>query len=169
MLKQLSRLERTRNFLILAFVAVLALSLVLFFRPGGDAGRVDPTKSTEVLAVVGGEEITVGDFTLQKQNLQQQFARFGSQISLARMGYSDEKILDGLIASRVTSQEAERLGLGGDTHARGLVVLREAEEEAVILAAQVERRHALARAAEDLEARAGAAGRARSPGCGSPP
>ena len=62
--------------------------------------------------MVGGEEITVGDFTLQKQNLQQQFARFGSQISLARMGYSDEKILDGLIASRVTSQEAERLGLG---------------------------------------------------------
>ncbi|MGQ0760633.1 MAG: SurA N-terminal domain-containing protein [Acidobacteriota bacterium] len=112
MLKQLSRFERTRNFLILAFVAVLALSLVLFFRPGGDAGRLDPTKSTEVLAVVGGEEITVGDFTLQKQNLQQQFARFGSQISLARIGYSDEKILDGLIASRVTSQEAERLGLG---------------------------------------------------------
>lgn len=112
MLKQLSRFERTRNILILAFVAVMAVSLVLFFRPGGGAARVDPTKSTEVLAVVGGEEITVGDFTLQKQNLQQQFARFGSQISLARMGYSDEKILDGLIASRVTSQEAERLGLG---------------------------------------------------------
>lgn len=112
MLKQLSRLERTRNILIFAFVAVMAVSLVLFFRPGGGAARVDPTKSTEVLAVVGGEEITVGDFTLQKQNLQQQFARFGSQISLARMGYSDEKILDGLIASRVTSQEAERLGLG---------------------------------------------------------
>ena len=112
MLKQLSRLERTRNILILAFVALMAVSLVLFFRPGGGAARVDPTKSTEVLAVVGGEQITVGDFTLQKQNLQQQFARFGSQISLARMGYSDEKILDGLIASRVTSQEAERLGLG---------------------------------------------------------
>ncbi len=112
MLKQLSRLERTRNILILAFVAVMAISLVLFFRPGGGAARIDPTKSTEVLAVVGGEEITVADFTLQKQNLQQQFARFGSQISLARMGYSDEKILDTLIASRVTSQEAERLGLG---------------------------------------------------------
>ncbi|HEX5703662.1 MAG TPA: SurA N-terminal domain-containing protein [Pyrinomonadaceae bacterium] len=112
MLKQLSRLERTRNILILAFVAVMAISLVLFFRPGGGAARIDPTKSTEVLAVVGGEEITVADFTLQKQNLQQQFSRFGSQISLARMGYSDEKILDSLIASRVTSQEAERLGLG---------------------------------------------------------
>ena len=112
MLKQLSRLERTRNILILAFVALMAVSLVLFFRPGGGAAPVDPTKSTEVLAVVGGEEITVGDFALQKQNLQQQFARFGGQISLERMGYSDEKILDGLIANRVTSQEAERLGLG---------------------------------------------------------
>ena len=112
MLKQLSRLERTRNILILAFVAIMAVSLVLFFRPGGGAARVDPTKSTEVLAVVGGEEITVGDFAMQKQNLQQQFARFGNQISLARLGYSDEKILDGLIASRVISQEAERLGLG---------------------------------------------------------
>lgn len=112
MLKQLSRLERTRNILILAFVALMAVSLVLFFRPGGGAARIDPTKSTEVLAVVGGEEITVGDFAMQKQNLQQQFARFGNQISLARMGYSDEKILEGLIASRVTSQEAERLGLG---------------------------------------------------------
>ena len=112
MLKQLSRLERTRNILILAFVALMAVSLVLFFRPGGGAARMDPTKSTEVLAVVGGDEITVGDFALQKQNLQQQFARFGSQVSLARMGYTDEKILDGLIANRVTSQEAERLGLG---------------------------------------------------------
>jgi peptidyl-prolyl cis-trans isomerase D len=112
MLKQLSRLERTRNILILAFVALMAVSLVLFFRPGGGAARIDPTKSTEVLAVVGGDEITVADFALQKQNLQQQFARFGSQLSLARMGYTDEKILDGLIANRVTSQEAERLGLG---------------------------------------------------------
>ena len=112
MLKQLSRLERTRNILIFAFVALMAVSLVLFFRPGGGAARIDPTKSTEVLAVVGGDEITIGDFALQKQNLQQQFARFGSQISLARMGYTDEKILDGLIANRVTTQEAERLGLG---------------------------------------------------------
>lgn len=112
MLKQLSRLERTRNILILTFVAVLALSLVLFFRPGGSGARVDPTKSTEVLAVVGSEKITVGDFALQKQNLQQQFARFGGQISLTRMGYSDEKILGDLISNRVVTQEAERLGLG---------------------------------------------------------
>lgn len=112
MLKQLSRLERTRNILILAFVAVMAVSLVLFFRPGGTTARLDPTKSTEVLAVVGGEKITVSDFALAKQSLEQRFAQFGGQISLARMGYSDEKILDGLISDRVVAQEADRLGLG---------------------------------------------------------
>ena len=94
MLKQLSRLERTRNILILAFVALMAVSLVLFFRPGGSTTRVDPTRNTEVLAVVGGEKITVGDLALAKQSLQQRFAQFGGQISLARMGYSDEKIAD---------------------------------------------------------------------------
>lgn len=112
MLKQLSRLERTRNILILAFVALMAVSLVLFFRPGGSTAPVDPTKNTEVLAVVDGEKITVADLALQKQNLQQQFAQFGGAVSMARMGYTDEKILDGLISNRVIAQEAERLGLG---------------------------------------------------------
>jgi peptidyl-prolyl cis-trans isomerase D len=111
MLKQLSRLERTRNILILAFVAVLAVSLVIFFRPGGGAARVEPTKSTEVVAKVGGDEITLGDFATRKQNLENQYRQFG-QISLTRMGFTDDKILDALIAGRVTMQEAERLGLG---------------------------------------------------------
>ena len=111
MLKQLSRLERTRNILILAFVALMAVSLVLFFRPGGGAARVDPTKSTEVLAVVGGEEITVGDFTMEKQRQQAQFSQYGG-ISLAQLGLTDEKILERLIATRIAVQEAERLGLG---------------------------------------------------------
>ena len=112
MLKQLSRLERTRNILILAFVALMAVSLVLFFRPGGGAAPVDPSKNTEVLAVVGSETITVADFARQKQNIQQQYAQYGAQISLARMGFSDERILDGLISSSIVVQEAERLGLG---------------------------------------------------------
>ncbi|MGZ8920495.1 MAG: SurA N-terminal domain-containing protein, partial [Limisphaerales bacterium] len=112
MLKQLSRLERTRNILIIGFVGIMAVSLVLFFRPNSGSTKIEPAKSTEVLAVVGGDEITVSEFTTQKQNLQAQFARFGAQMNLARMGYSDAKILDGIIAKRVISQEAERLGLG---------------------------------------------------------
>src|ERR1044072_7532833 len=112
MLKQLRRLERTRNILILGFVALMAISLVLFFRPNSGSNLPDPTKSSEVLADVAGHQITVGEFATQRLNLQQQFSRFGSQATLARMGYTDEKILDGLISKAVIQQEAERLGLG---------------------------------------------------------
>jgi peptidyl-prolyl cis-trans isomerase D len=111
MLKQLSKFERTSKVLILGFVALMAVSLVLFFRPGGGGAALDPTKSTEVLATVGGEDITVGEFASQKQNIQMRFSQFGGQISLAQMGYTDDKILDGLIQKKIAVLEARRLGL----------------------------------------------------------
>src|SRR5438874_4010174 len=111
MLKQLSKFERTSKVLILGFVALMAVSLVLFFRPGGGGAALEPTKSTEVLATVGGEDITVGEFASQKQNIQMQLSRFGGQISLAQMGFSDDRILDGLIQKKIAVQEARRLGL----------------------------------------------------------
>src|SRR5881227_633918 len=104
MLKQLSKFERTSKVLILGFVALMAVSLVLFFRPGGGGAALEPTKSTEVLATVGGEDITVGEFASQKQNIQM-------QISLAQMGYTDDKILDGLVQKKIAVLEARRLGL----------------------------------------------------------
>ena len=112
MLKQLSKLERTRNVLILGFVGLMAVSLVLFFRPNSGSSQIEPTRSSEVLAAVGGEEITVGEFATQKQRIQQQFSQFGGQISLMQMGYTDEKILDSLIMKKVAVLEARRLGLG---------------------------------------------------------
>ena len=81
MLKQLSKFERTSKVLILGFVALMAVSLVLFFRPGGGTSALEPTKSSEVIASVGGDDVTLGEFATQKQNLQQQFSRFGGQIS----------------------------------------------------------------------------------------
>jgi peptidyl-prolyl cis-trans isomerase D len=112
MLKQLSKLERTRNILILGFVALMAVSLVLFFRPGGGTTRLEPTKSSTVLAVVGGDEITVGEFATHKLNLQARYSSFGAQFSLERMGFTDSRILDELVMARVIAQEAKRLGLG---------------------------------------------------------
>jgi peptidyl-prolyl cis-trans isomerase D len=111
MLKQLSKFERTSKVLILGFVALMAVSLVLFFRPGGGSSAIDPSKSSEVVATVGGEDITLGELATQKQNLQMQFSRFGGQISLTRMGYTDDKILDGLIQRKIAVHEARRLGL----------------------------------------------------------
>ena len=111
MLKQLSKFERTSKVLILGFVGLMAVSLVLFFRPGGGSSAVEPSKSSEVVATVGGDDITLGELASQKQNLQMQFSRFGGQISLSRMGYTDDKILDGLIQRKIAVQEARRLGL----------------------------------------------------------
>lgn len=111
MLKQLSKFERTSKVLILGFVALMAVSLVLFFRPNSGNSGVEATKSAEVVATVGGEDITLGEFATQKQNLQMNFARFGGQISLTQMGYTDDKILDGLIQKKIAVQEARRLGL----------------------------------------------------------
>ncbi len=111
MLKQLSKFERTSKVLILGFVAIMAVSLVLFFRPNSGSSGIEPTRSAEVVATVGGEDITLGEFATQKQNLQMNFARFGGQISLTQMGYTDDKILDGLIQKKIAVQEARRLGL----------------------------------------------------------
>lgn len=115
MLKQLSKFERTSKVLILGFVALMAVSLVLFFRPNSGSSALEPTKSAEVVATVGGEDITLGEFATQKQNIQMQFSRFGGQISLTQMGYTDDRILDGLIQKKVALLEARRLGLEAST------------------------------------------------------
>ena len=112
MLKQLSRFERTSKVLILGFVALMAVSLVLFFRPNSGSTNIEPTKSTEVLATVSSDVVTVGEFATQKQNIQARFSQYSAQISLAQIGYSDPRILDGLILQKVSAQEAARLGLG---------------------------------------------------------
>ena len=109
MLKQLSRLEKTRNFLILGFVAFMALSLIFFYKPGGSRSLVEPTKDATALAKVGGAEITVADLATQKASMQE---RFGGQVSLAQLGLSNKRLLDQIIAEHVIAQEAERLGFG---------------------------------------------------------
>src|SRR5438876_291237 len=111
MLKQLSRLERSRKLVIVGFAVLMAVSLVMFFTPNRGANSLEPTKSGEVLAKVNGDEVTVSDFALQKENIQQRFSQFGSQVSLAQMGFSDKRILDGLLQQRIIAQEASRLGL----------------------------------------------------------
>ncbi len=106
MLKQLSRLERTRSIVIIGFVVLMAVSLVFFYAPGRNSS-VEPTTSTQVVAEVGSDEVTVGDLSRATANFQQMY---GGQISLAQLGGS-KRFLDGLISDRVVAQEAARLGL----------------------------------------------------------
>src|SRR5678810_1427781 len=108
MLKQLGRLERTRNIVILIFAVIMAVSLVIFYAPGRSARNIDPTRNTEVVAKVGSASITLADVARIRENYAQMF---GSRISLAQLG-GNKRFLDGLISKQVISQEAARLGLG---------------------------------------------------------
>src|SRR5215510_11085006 len=107
MLKQLGRLERTRNIIILGFAILMAVSLIFFYAPGRTASNIDPTKNTEVVAKVGSARITVADVSMVRENYRQMF---GGRISLAQLG-GNKRLLEGLISKHVVAQEAERLGL----------------------------------------------------------
>src|SRR5689334_9825171 len=108
MLKQLGRLERTRNIVILGFAILMAVSLIVFYAPGRSANRIDPAKNTEVIAKVGSNSITVADLARVRENYMQMF---GGRINLAQLG-GNRRFLDGLISKLVINMEAERLGLG---------------------------------------------------------
>lgn len=106
MLKQLSRLERTRSIIIIGFAFLMAVSLIVFYAPGRTSG-VPTTNSTEVIARVGRDDITVGELARLKENY---MAMFGGRVSMAQLG-GNKRFLEGLIRDRVIAQEAERLGL----------------------------------------------------------
>ena len=107
MLKQLGRLERTRSIIIVGFAVLMAVSLIVFYAPGRSARYLDPTRNTEVIAKVAGDEITVADLARLRENYQQML---GGQMSLAQLG-GNKRFLDGLIRDRVIAQEAARLEL----------------------------------------------------------
>jgi peptidyl-prolyl cis-trans isomerase D len=106
MLKQFSRLEKTRNYFIIGFIVLMTVGMIVFYVPRG-ASTSAPVASTEVLAKVGSDEITVGEL----ETIKQQYAQmFGGQINMAALG-GDRRFLDGLIRDRIIAQEAARLGL----------------------------------------------------------
>ena len=107
MLKLLSRMERTRGIIIVGFAVLMAVSLIVFYAPGRNSTNLEPSKSTQVVAKVGGEEITVAAVAQLKENYQQMF---GGRVSLAQLG-GTKRFVDGLIRDRVVAQEAARLGL----------------------------------------------------------
>ncbi len=105
MLKQLGRLERTRNILILGFAILMAVSLIFFYAPGRSASNLDPMRNTELVAKVGSNSITVSDLARSKENYM--------QFTGGRMmpGFGNRMFLEGLVSKYVILEEAERLGL----------------------------------------------------------
>jgi peptidyl-prolyl cis-trans isomerase D len=102
MLKLFSRLEKTRNFVLLAFAIVMVASLVFFYAPSPSNIGSTLTTSSETAANVSGEYITVGEVARQKEN----YARF-----MQGRPYPARMVVDGLISGRILRVEAERLGL----------------------------------------------------------
>lgn len=106
MLKQLSRLEKTRNFVLLAFVVMMAVSLIFFYAPRSETQQV-LTRSQESVATVGSETVTLGELATVQENLKRRYSQFGS----ANYTPPLKSVLDGEISSRLMRQEAARLGL----------------------------------------------------------
>ncbi len=108
MLKFFTRMERTRKYVIGFFAFLMVLGMVVagvYNRPG--TAIANPFKSREVLAKVGSDEVTVADYTLLKKKIESQF---GGQFSLAQIGMTSDRILDQAVNSRISLQEARRLG-----------------------------------------------------------
>lgn len=102
MLKFFTRLEKTRNFFILIFAILMVASLVFFYAPTQSGVQTNLARSTETVASVSGEKITVGELVRQKES----YSRFSQG-----RGFPSKMILEGLIGSRIVRVEAERLGL----------------------------------------------------------
>ena len=68
MLKLFTRLEKTRNFILLLFAILMVASLVFFYSPTRGDIATNPAQSTEVAASVSGENITVGDIARQQKS-----------------------------------------------------------------------------------------------------
>ena len=102
MLKFISRLEKTRSFVLLAFAVVMVASLVFFYAPTNVDTSASLLQSTETAAKVSGEYITVGEVARQKEN----YTRFSQG-----RPYPAQMIVDGLVGNRILRVEAERLGL----------------------------------------------------------
>jgi len=85
----------------------MAVSLVIFYKPGSSGSSLEPTRDNTVVAKVGGDEITVADVALLRENYMQMMAQMGG----GGQSPGNERFLDGLIRDRVVAQEAARLNL----------------------------------------------------------
>jgi peptidyl-prolyl cis-trans isomerase D len=108
MLKQFSRMEKTRNWIIILFAALMGLSLIFFYAPGGRGALSPLGANNEVVAEVRGDEITVGDLNRAMESTARMQQMFGGQFSMAGR---ERMMLDGVISSRIVRQEAARLKL----------------------------------------------------------
>ena len=101
MLKFFSRMEKTRNAVLLVFGILMVVSLIGWgitsVVSNNDPNTANLSGSSETAAKVGGEKVTVGEIAQQKQGR-------GSSLP-------SKYLINQLISSRIVRVEANRLGL----------------------------------------------------------
>ena len=102
MLKFFSRLERTRNLVLLFFAVFMAASLVFFYAPTRNTVSTNLAQSNETAAKIGSETITVGELVTQKESLGQMYGGRSLPVKF---------LIDGMVRERMARVEANRLGL----------------------------------------------------------
>lgn len=105
MLKLFSRLEKTRNFILLIFSALMVLSLVLFYAPTRNQVVDNKTRSQETAAQVGSDTITLGELAIQKERQEQQQQMYGMKGSVP-----SSRVVESAVAQKILKQESVRLG-----------------------------------------------------------
>lgn len=118
MLRFFSRLERSRNIVLLAFSFLLLLGLIAFYIPNtplDPSGRFAASSNDDqVIAKVGSQEIKLREFKLMLTQLGSSFGRGGAlpMNTLKQLGM-DKQALDNLIANRIALDEANDMKLIG--------------------------------------------------------
>lgn len=126
MLKQISRAEKTRNTVILIFVILLLVSLVgsMFVANSlNNPASAMVSRSSDTLATVGGETITLGEVATQQENMARQF---GGQYTPP-----PKTVLNREIGSRITRLEANRLGLNATDSEVAAEICRSLKQQSV--------------------------------------
>ena len=100
MLKFFSRMERTRNFVLLLFAVIMVISLIVFYAPAPTDVQGNLIRDEAAVAKVGSEQITVGELAMQKENI----SRMGRDLPA-------KFLVDGMIRERIVRNESNRFGL----------------------------------------------------------
>lgn len=118
MLKFLSGRRRSRNAVLIIFIALLTLSLVALFSASGNGNKLlgGAVGSDTVIAKVGAYEVTARELRDALNNFGQQLAQGQGRTKKEDLGplyeMYGQQVLDSLIRQKLIMYEADRLSLG---------------------------------------------------------
>lgn len=117
MLRFFTKLERSRNFVLLAFCGLLLIGLIAFYIPTANNGMgttAGSSNNDEVIAKVGSQEITLKEYSAQVAQLASFISR-GQNFPLSTLKSFglDQQALDQLISNKLILDQAASLNLTG--------------------------------------------------------